>query len=86
MSSTQNDSQESKNPDELILQEDLQKLALIDDYAQKIIKTEKDITRQVELLKLWTKRDLSFSIGTDFAFKIICKAQGQKLGISEPVT
>ena len=58
MSSTQNDSQESK-------------LALIDDYAQKIIKTEKDITRQVELLKLWTKRDLSFSIGTDFAFKII---------------
>ena len=86
MSSTQNDSQESKNPDELILQEDLQKLALIDDYAQKIIKTEKDISRQVELLKLWTKRDLTFSIGTDFAFKIICKAQGQKLGISEPVT
>ena len=62
------------------------KLKLIDQYADRVIKTEKDITRQIELLKLWTQRDLNYSISSSFAFRIICKAQGTKLGISEPVT
>lgn len=86
MSSTPIDYNESVNPEDLILREDLQKLKLIDQYADKVIKTEKDITRQIELLKLWTQRDLNYSISTSFAFRIICKAQGTKLGISEPVT
>jgi len=86
MSSTPTDFNESVNPEDLILREDLQKLQLIDQYADKVIKTEKDITRQIELLKLWTQRDLNYSISSTFAFRIICKAQGTKLGISEPVT
>ena len=86
MSSTPTDFNESVNPEDLILREDLQKLKLIDQYADKVIKTEKDITRQIELLKLWTQRDLNYSISSSFAFRIICKAQGTKLGISEPVT
>ncbi len=86
MSSTQKDFNESENQEDQILQEDLQKLSLIDTYAERVIKTEKDITRQIELLKLWTQRDLNYSISSTFAFKIICKAQGTKLGISEPVT
>ena len=86
MDSTQNDLNLSENQEELILQEDLEKLNAIDLYANKIIHTEKDVSRQIELLKLWTQRDLNYSISSTFAFKIICKAQGTKLGISEPVT
>ena len=40
----------------------------------------------MNFLKLWTQRDLNYSISSTFALKILCKAQGTKLGISEPVT
>ena len=86
MDSTQNDFRQSNDQEELILQEDLDKLNAIDLYANKIIQTEKDVARQIELLKLWTQRDLNYSISSTFAFKILCKAQGTKLGISEPGT
>jgi len=86
MTFTQNDSTEYENYEETILKEDLQKLGQIDQYAIKVISLEKDTTRQIELLKLWTQRDLHFSISSNFAWKIICKAAGQKLGIPEPVS
>ena len=40
MDSTQNDLNQSENQEELILQEDLDKLNAIDLYANKIIQTE----------------------------------------------
>ena len=86
MISTPNDLNEYENYEETILKEDLEKLNQIDQYAIKVIDLEKDTTRQIELLKLWTQRDLHFSISSTFAWKIICKASGQKLGIPEPVS
>ena len=86
MISTPNDLNEYENYEETILKEDLEKLNQIDQYAIKVIDLEKDTTRQIELLKLWTHRDLHFSISSTFAWKIICKASGQKLGIPEPVS
>jgi len=86
MSSTQNDSDNTNETESEILQEDLSRLNQIDGYARKVVSVEPDPNRQIELLKEFAARDLSFSIGNSFAFKILSKANGRQVGIPDPIS
>ena len=86
MSFIQNDSENTSETEEEILKEDLSRLSQIDGYARRVVSVEPDQNRQIELLKEFAQRDLSFSIGNSFAFKILARADGRQVGIPDPIS